>query len=95
MVAQERADVSKRITSEESKLEQLRAKLHEVLQRARVEEVALPLLGGSASGGGEGEGGRRRSRRGSGSDDGEKEGEGERGEDESEGSSVRNSQVRN
>lgn len=68
--------MSKRITSEESKLEQLRAKLHEVLQTAKVEEVALPLLG---EGEGEGESqGHRRARRGA------QEGEGdERSEDAS------------
>lgn len=61
-ITQERAGVSKRITSEESKLEQLRAKLHEVLQTAKVEEVALPLLG---EGEGEGESrGHKRARRG-------------------------------
>ncbi|CAN0448414.1 unnamed protein product, partial [Hapterophycus canaliculatus] len=41
----ERDGIGKRISSEESMLEQLRAKLHAVLQEARVEQVALPLVG--------------------------------------------------
>mmetsp|Transcript_32041 Transcript_32041/g.78010 ORF Transcript_32041/g.78010 Transcript_32041/m.78010 type:complete len:1375 (-) Transcript_32041:665-4789(-) len=39
----DRTRVSKAISTEESKLEQLRGKLHETLQKARVEEVHLPL----------------------------------------------------
>jgi structural maintenance of chromosome 1 len=40
----DRTRVSKAISSEESGLEQLRAKLHETLQKARVEEVQLPMI---------------------------------------------------
>jgi structural maintenance of chromosome 1 len=36
--------VSKAITSEETAIERLRSKLHETLQKARVEEVDLPLV---------------------------------------------------
>ncbi|CAM9460632.1 unnamed protein product [Chrysoparadoxa australica] len=42
-LAKQRAQISKRITGEETALERLRAKLHEMLQRARVEEVDLPM----------------------------------------------------
>jgi structural maintenance of chromosome 1 len=41
----ERTRVCKAVSAEESALEQLRGKLHETLQKARVEEVDLPLLG--------------------------------------------------
>jgi len=41
----ERSRVSKAVTAEESALEQLRGKLHETLQKARVEKVELPLVG--------------------------------------------------
>lgn len=41
----ERKAISKTITTEESALERLRQKLHETLQKARVEEVDLPLVG--------------------------------------------------
>jgi structural maintenance of chromosome 1 len=41
----ERTQVSKAVATEESALEQLRGKLHETLQKARVEEVELPLIG--------------------------------------------------
>lgn len=88
--AKERGSVSKRITSEESVLEQLRAKLHEVLQRARVEEVTLPLVGG-----GEAVGGRKRRRtagEGGEDEDGE-EGEDEGKDDESRRESSRDSEV--
>lgn len=40
----ERATVSKAMAAEEATLERLRGKLHETLQRARVEEVELPLI---------------------------------------------------
>lgn len=59
---QEKDGISKRIAAEESALEQLRAKLHAVLQEAKVEQVALPLVGGGTLGGGGGRG-RKRSRR--------------------------------
>jgi len=42
---EERNRVNKDITVEESTLEKLRQKLHETLQKARVEEVELPLVG--------------------------------------------------
>lgn len=48
----ERARVTKAISSEDSGLEQLRGKLHETLQKARVEEVHLPTLGTSSQGSG-------------------------------------------
>mmetsp|Transcript_16447 Transcript_16447/g.24130 ORF Transcript_16447/g.24130 Transcript_16447/m.24130 type:complete len:1331 (-) Transcript_16447:133-4125(-) len=41
----DRLKVSKTISSEEASLERLRGKLHETLQKARVEEVDLPLVG--------------------------------------------------
>lgn len=44
---EERLKVSKAINSEESLLERLRGKLHETLQKARVEEVDLPIIHGS------------------------------------------------
>jgi structural maintenance of chromosome 1 len=47
----ERTKVSKAITSEEHALERLRGKLHETLQKARVEEVELPLIRKSPGGG--------------------------------------------
>jgi chromosome segregation ATPase len=40
----ERARVSKAVTAEEAALERLRGKLHETLQKARVEEVDLPMI---------------------------------------------------
>ncbi len=40
----ERSRVSKAVTTEENALEQLRGKLHETLQKARVEEVELPIV---------------------------------------------------
>jgi structural maintenance of chromosome 1 len=43
----EKADVSNAIAAEESALEKLRGKLHETLQKARVEEVQFPMLEGS------------------------------------------------
>ena len=43
----ERQKVSKAVAAEEANLERLRGKLHETLQKARVEEVELPMLGGS------------------------------------------------
>ena len=45
----ERARVSKAVTTEEAALERLRGKLHETLQKARVEEVELPLVGSEDS----------------------------------------------
>jgi structural maintenance of chromosome 1 len=45
----ERNKMSKAITSAESALERLRGKLHETLQKARVEEVDLPVVGVSSS----------------------------------------------
>lgn len=41
----ENKKLSKTINTEESNLERLRAKLHETLQKARVEEAEIPLLG--------------------------------------------------
>lgn len=41
----ERSRISKAVTTEENALEQLRGKLHETLQKARVEEVELPMIG--------------------------------------------------
>lgn len=41
----ENKKLSKTINTEESNLESLRAKLHETLQKARVEEAEIPLLG--------------------------------------------------
>lgn len=85
---QERDGISKRISSEESTLEQLRAKLHGVLQEAKVEQVALPLVGGgtlAGGGGGSSGGGReeksRSRKRGRGDGDDEEE---EEEEEESE-----------
>lgn len=49
----ERSRVSKAVAAEENALEQLRGKLHETLQNARLEEVELPIIGA------EGQGGRR------------------------------------
>jgi len=46
----ERKKISKAITEEESALERLRSKLHETLQKARVEEVDLPTLAQSPAG---------------------------------------------
>ena len=40
----ERVRVSKAINTEESSIERLRSKLHETLQKARVEEVDLPMV---------------------------------------------------
>ena len=47
----ERAKMTKAIATEEHSLERLRGKLHETLQKARVEEVELPLLCSKSSGG--------------------------------------------
>lgn len=44
----ERAKLNKAVSAEEAALERLRGKLHETLQKARVEEVELPLVGVSA-----------------------------------------------
>jgi structural maintenance of chromosome 1 len=41
----ERGRISKAVTAEEASLERLRGKLHETLQKARVEEVELPKVG--------------------------------------------------
>lgn len=46
----ERSRVSKAVTAEENALEQLRGKLHETLQKARVEEVELPIIGAQGTG---------------------------------------------
>eukprot|EP00934_Nitzschia_sp_Nitz4_P000499 Nitzschia sp. Nitz4//scaffold170_size48074//10924//15000//NITZ4_007103-RA/size48074-augustus-gene-0.32-mRNA-1//-1//CDS//3329538634//499//frame0 len=40
----ERSTLSKAVASEENTMEQLRGKLHETLQKARVEEVELPMV---------------------------------------------------
>jgi len=40
--------LSKTINSEESALEKLSGKLHETLQKARVEEVDLPIVSASS-----------------------------------------------
>eukprot|EP00980_Cylindrotheca_fusiformis_P011300 scaffold2599_cov125-Cylindrotheca_fusiformis.AAC.10 len=45
----ERAAISKAVAAEEAALERLRGKLHETLQRARVEEVELPLIDSEAA----------------------------------------------
>ena len=45
----ERNNVSKLVASEESALEQLRGRLSENLQRARLEEVVLPVIGADGS----------------------------------------------
>ena len=45
----EKLKLSKTINSEENNLERLRSKLHEVLQKARVDEVILPTIGATAS----------------------------------------------
>lgn len=42
-----RAESSKKVTAEESALERLRAQLHEVLQKAQVDEVELPVKDGA------------------------------------------------
>jgi structural maintenance of chromosome 1 len=47
----ERTKVTKAVASEEHTLERLRGKLHETLQKARVEEVELPLVRSKRSGG--------------------------------------------
>lgn len=47
----ERAKITKAIASEEHTLERLRGKLHETLQKARVEEVELPLVRSKRIGG--------------------------------------------
>jgi structural maintenance of chromosome 1 len=62
----ERARVSKAVNAEEAALEKLRGQLHETLQKARVEEVELPLIAeGSAEARGaeEGEDGTSESQR--------------------------------
>lgn len=75
---QEKDDIGKRIASEESVLEQLRARLHAVLQEARVEQVALPLVGGGTLG--EDGGSRKRAREGEGDGDEEETEEVRQGE---------------
>ncbi|KAL3945257.1 MAG: hypothetical protein SGBAC_000668 [Bacillariaceae sp.] len=40
-----RVEISKAVAAEEAALERLRGKLHETLQKARVEEVELPMIG--------------------------------------------------
>jgi structural maintenance of chromosome 1 len=45
----ERGRISKAVTAEEAALERLRGKLHETLQKARVEEVQLPKVGDEES----------------------------------------------
>jgi structural maintenance of chromosome 1 len=52
-IQKERSEISKKISNVDAHLERLRGQLHETLQKARIEEVALPLLD---------EDGRRRSR---------------------------------
>jgi structural maintenance of chromosome 1 len=52
--SKERSTFTKRITAEEVKVEQLRGKLHTLLQKAKVEEVDLPMVGGGSGGGGGG-----------------------------------------
>ncbi|OEU09587.1 RecF/RecN/SMC protein [Fragilariopsis cylindrus CCMP1102] len=47
----ERNKVRKSVSSEESALEQLRGRLSEILQRARLEEIVLPLAGADGSSG--------------------------------------------
>jgi structural maintenance of chromosome 1 len=47
----ERTKMSKAIASEEHALERLRGKLHETLQKARVEEIELPLVRAKSSSG--------------------------------------------
>jgi structural maintenance of chromosome 1 len=47
--SKERVAVTKKITAEETTVEQLRGKLHTVLQKAKVEEVDLPMVGGTSS----------------------------------------------
>ena len=42
--ARERATVSRKITAEETSVEQLRSKLQTVMQKAKVEEVDLPMM---------------------------------------------------
>eukprot|EP00903_Cladosiphon_okamuranus_P011947 g11221.t1 len=77
-LVKERDGIGKRISTEESALEQLRAKLHGVLQEAKVEQAALPLVGGGTLAGGDGDKGRGRKRgRGDGDEEEEEEEEGE------------------
>ncbi len=49
----EKLNMSKKINTAESALERLRAKLHETLQKARVEEAEIPLLAVELSGQGD------------------------------------------
>ena len=51
-VAAERASLEKKLAGEEILIERQRAQLHEVLQRAQVDEVALPTVDASGAGGG-------------------------------------------
>jgi hypothetical protein len=44
-VQAERTQINKNINLEEAALERLRGKLHETLQKARLEEVTLPMIG--------------------------------------------------
>jgi len=81
---QERDAISKRISSEESTLEQLRAKLHGVLQEAKVEQVALPLVGGGTLAGGGGSSGGGEKEKSRGRKRGRGDGDGEDDEDEEE-----------
>jgi structural maintenance of chromosome 1 len=46
----ERTRLSKALNAEETALERLRGKLHETLQKARVEEVDLPMIGDETEG---------------------------------------------
>mmetsp|Transcript_21679 Transcript_21679/g.53551 ORF Transcript_21679/g.53551 Transcript_21679/m.53551 type:complete len:1308 (+) Transcript_21679:143-4066(+) len=41
----ERVEISKAVAAEEAALERIRGKLHETLQKSRVEEVELPMIG--------------------------------------------------
>ena len=45
----ERAEISKAVAGEEAALERIRGKLHETLQKARVEEVELPMIGADSN----------------------------------------------
>lgn len=68
------AQLKKQMSTEEAALERLRGKLHETLQKARVEKVELPMVG--LNGEPAALGGRTRSRRSRANDDDEEETEG-------------------
>lgn len=67
------AQLKKQISAEEAALERLRGKLHETLQKARVEKVELPLVGANREPGALGRTRSRRSRRGTQDEDDEEE----------------------